>query len=257
MTKRQVRLQRILELLEERGRIETAVLASELDVTDLTIRRDIDQLDREGLARRVYGGIEMPGGRSFEPPFAFRVQRNVEVKRAMARAAVERIPRASNVAIDFGTKAYFVAEEMRRTRLQVLAAPTSVQVMEMLGQAPGVRVLSSGGELKPVELSFHGPATEEFFRSHRWDIAIVSVAGIQPDADVLSDYDEADARLKRTMIEAADRVIVLVERRHVGVVSFAPVASLSRVATVITDATDDPALAQLEQRGIEVARVGA
>ncbi len=245
----------MLELLEEHGRLETGALATALEVTELTIRRDIDHLDREGLARRVYGGIELPGGRSFEPPFAFRVQTNVEMKRAMAKAVVSRIPRGSNVAIDFGTKAFFVAEEIRRTRLQVLAAPTSVQVMEVLGQSPGVRVLLPGGELKPVELSFHGPATEDFFRSHRWDIAVVSVAGIQADGDMLSDYDEADARLKRAMIEAADRVIVLAERKHMGVSSFAPIASLARVGTVVTDADDEGTLAALAQRGIDVARI--
>lgn len=253
--KRDTRLQQLIELLEERGKLETAVLSQELGVTELTIRRDIDYLDEQGIVRRIYGGAELNAGRSFEPPFGMRLRTNVEEKKAIARAAVEFIPRGSNVAIDFGTKSYYVAQEMRTRRLQALVAPTSLQVMEVLGQDPGINVLVPGGELKPRELSFYGSVTERFFREHRWDVAIVSVAGISVEADLVSDYNETDARLKAAMIESADRVVLLVEGRHMGQVSFAPVGTLDGITTVITDARgDNEAAAALEARGIEVVR---
>jgi DeoR/GlpR family transcriptional regulator of sugar metabolism len=253
--KRDHRLQQIIELLEQRGKVETATLSTELGVTELTIRRDIDYLDEQGIARRVYGGAELNGGRSFEPPFGMRLRTNVTEKQAIARAAVDRIPRGANVAIDFGTKAYYVAQEMRTRHLQAVVAPTSVQVLEILGQDPGITVLVPGGELKPRELSLYGSVTERFFREHRWDVAIVSVAGINVDSDLVSDYNEADARLKSAMIESADRVVLLVEGRHLGAVSFAPVGTLDGITTVVTDARgDNEAADALEARGIEVVR---
>lgn len=253
--KRDQRLLRIVEMLEEGGKVETATLSNELGVTELTIRRDIDHLDTQGIARRVYGGAVLAAGRSFEPPFSLRVRTNVAEKQAMARAVVDLIPRKANVAIDFGTKAYHVAVEMRGRHLQALVAPTSVQVMEVLGQEDDIHLLVPGGELKPGELSLHGSVTEQFFRTHRWDVAVVSVAGISADNDSVTDFDETDARLKATMMASADHVIVLCEARHLGQVSFAPVATLAGVTTVVTDAVGPNETADaLESRGIRVVR---
>ncbi|MDN3310178.1 DeoR/GlpR family DNA-binding transcription regulator [Microbacterium oryzae] len=249
------RQQRIIELLEEEGRAETAALALRLGVTELTIRRDIDQLDEQGVVRRVYGGAVLNSGSSFEPPFAMRLKTNVDGKKAIAAAAVRLVPRGANISIDFGTKAYYLALEMRRRHVQVLAAPTSVQVIEVLGQDPDIRILAPSGTVKSGELSLRGSSTEHFFRERRWDLAFVGVAGINADKNLMSDFDEADARLKATMIGSADRVVVLAEAKHLGALSFAPVAPLDPVTTVVTDARgDNETLAALEQRGIEVIR---
>lgn len=249
------RQQRIIELLEQGGKGETAAMAQQLGVTELTIRRDIDQLDRQGIVRRVFGGAVLNAGRSFEPPFAVRLKTNVDGKKAIAAAAAALISRGENISIDFGTKTYFLAAEMRRRHVQVLAAPTSLQVMEVLGNDADIRVISPGGELKPGELSLRGSAAEQFFRERRWDIAFVGVAGISAEANLMSDYDETDARLKASMVAAADRVVLLAESKHLGATSFAPVGPLESVTTVVTDARgDDDTLSALEQRGIEVIR---
>lgn len=251
--KKQRRLQHIIELLEQRGRLETAALSSELGVTELTIRRDIEELDSQGIARRIYGGVLLNTGRSFEPAFAFRLKTNVESKQAIASQAVGLIPRGANVAMDFGTKTYFVAKEMRRRRLQILVAPTIMQVVEVLAQDSDIHVLVPGGEVKPVELSLYGSTTEAFFREHRWDVAIVSVAGVSTSTDTMTDYNEGDARVKAAMVASADRVIVLAEAHHMGTASFAPVCQIDAVDVVITDAVeDDPTVEALRKRGIDV-----
>jgi DeoR/GlpR family transcriptional regulator of sugar metabolism len=249
------RQQRIIGLLEQGGKVETATLAQQLGVTELTIRRDIDQLDGLGIVRRVFGGAVLHSGRSFEPPFAVRLKANVEGKKAIAAAAAGLISRGENISIDFGTKTYYLAAEMRRRHLQVLVAPTSLQVMEVLGNDADIRVVIPGGDLKPGELSVRGSAAEQFFRERRWDLAFVGVAGINAETNVMSDYDETDARLKAAMVAAADRVVLLAESKHLGATSFAPVGPLDRVTTVVTDAVgDNDTLAALEQRGIEVIR---
>ncbi|MDN4472609.1 DeoR/GlpR family DNA-binding transcription regulator [Demequina zhanjiangensis] len=256
--KRDMRLQKIVELLEERGKLENAALSQELGVAELTIRRDIEHLDAQGMIRRVYGGAVLASGRSFEPPFQMRLRTRVAQKQAIAKAAVDLVPRGANVAIDFGTKAYYVACEMRDRNLQALVAPTSLQVLEVLGQRSDIRVLVPGGELKHGELSFYGSRTELFFRRHRWDLAIVSVAGVSVDPEIISDYNEDDARLKNAMVESSDRVVLLVEEHHLGAVSFSPVASTEAVTTIITDAPRDNSVAQdLAERGIEMIHVTA
>ncbi|MEV0777351.1 DeoR/GlpR family DNA-binding transcription regulator [Streptomyces sp. NPDC050433] len=252
-SQREKRLQRILELLEEHGKVETAPLAQELGVTELTVRRDIDHLSGQGIARRVYGGLELNAGRSFEPPFSMRIRKNVERKKAMARAAVDLVKRGENIALDFGTKAYFVALEMRERHLQALVGVTSVQVMEVLGQDSDIHVLIPGGELRPQELNFYGSTTQRFFREHRWDTAIVSVAGVSVESDLVSDYNETDAQLKAAMLSSADQVVLLVEERHLGAVSFSPVGSLSRITTIVTDAPRaNPVVESLESHGVTV-----
>ena len=249
------RLAKIIALLEQGGKLETAALSQELGVTELTVRRDIEYLDEQGIARRVYGGVVLNSGRSFEPPFSMRLKTNVKQKEAMAKAVADLIPRGANVALDFGTKTYYLALEMRKRHLQVLVAPTSMQAIEVLGQDSNINVLVPGGVLKPGELSLYGSATEQFFSEHRWDVAIVSVAGVSVDSDLVSDYNETDARLKAAMVQSADRVIVLIEERHLGAVSFAPVSTLERITTVVTDAVGPNETATaLEARGIEVVR---
>ncbi|WP_460783559.1 DeoR/GlpR family DNA-binding transcription regulator [Microbacterium tumbae] len=255
MSNKRQRQQRIIELLERGGKVETAVLAQQLGVTELTIRRDIDQLDDLGIVRRVFGGAVLNSGRSFEPPFAVRLKANVEGKKAIAAAAAALISRGENISIDFGTKTYYLATEMRRRHVQVLAAPTSLQVMEVLGNDADIRVVSPGGELKQGEMSLRGSAAEQFFRERRWDVAFVGVAGISAETNLMSDYDETDARLKTAMVGAADRVVLLAESKHLGAISFAPVGSLDQVTTIVTDARgEDDTLTALEQRGIEIIR---
>jgi DeoR/GlpR family transcriptional regulator of sugar metabolism len=157
--------------------------------------------------------------------------------------------------MDFGTKTYFVAKEMRRQHLQILVAPTSMQVVDVLAQDRDIHVLIPGGEVKPVELSLYGSTTETFFREHRWDVAVVSVAGVSGETETMTDYDEADARVKGAMVSSADRVIVLAEAHHLGVVSFAPVCRIDAVDVVVTDAIgSDPTTETLEHQGIEVIR---
>ncbi|WP_176738545.1 DeoR/GlpR family DNA-binding transcription regulator [Micromonospora pallida] len=249
------RRRRILELLKEHGRLEVVALSQQLGVTELTVRRDIEYLDSAGVARRVFGGVEVNSGRSFEPPFAFRLETNRAGKEAIARAVVDRISRGSNVAIDFGTKTYFVAQEIRRRRLQILAAPTSMQVADVLGQDPDIHVLWPGGELKPIELSLFGSVTERFFRERRWDVAVVGVAGVNIEQDAFSDYSQTDAHVKAAMVEAADTVVLLAESRHLDAPSFAPVCRLASADVVVTDATGPhKVLDALERKGIEVVR---
>ncbi|PVE13675.1 DeoR/GlpR family DNA-binding transcription regulator [Streptomyces scopuliridis] len=241
----------IIDLLQEHGKVETALLSRDLGVTEMTIRRDIEQLEKEGVLYRVYGGAVPTSGRSFEPPFSIRLTQKTESKTAIATQAARLVPRGANVALDFGTKTYFVAKELRK-HPGALIAPTGLHAARELAKNPAIRILMPGGHLKPNELSIYGSDAEDFFRSHRWDVSLVSIAGIDTDQG-LTDYNRSDAKLKASLIHNSDCVVILAEERYLGAVSFAPVGSLEKVHIVVTDAhPDHKSLTDFHKRGINI-----
>lgn len=248
------RRQYILNQLREHGRVENIVMSEELKVTEMTIRRDIDKLENEGLAVRVYGGAVLSATRTFDPPFDVRVTHNVDAKMKIARKAVELLPTGANVALDFGTKMLFVAKLMRK-HAGATVSPASIRCANELSANHAIRQILPGGQLKHGEMSVYGSIAEDFYRSHHWDIALISAAGVDSDKG-LSDFGEPEARLKEAMIANTDRVVALAEASQIGLVTFSPICPVNQVHTIITDLDqDDPAGIDLIRRGIEVIYV--
>ena len=230
----------ILSKLEKAGRVLVAELREEYDVSEETIRRDLEKLETEGLARRCYGGASFTGGR--ELPYHVRKKSNVSAKRQIAAAVARLIGDGESVMLDDSSTAIFVAQALlEKQGLTILT--NSLEIALLLSGKQDWRVLLAGGAMKLPSLSLTGVKTEQFLADYHADWAVISCAGVHETRGV-SDVQEDSARIKRAMLQAADRTVLAVDSRKFGRRAFATICSCGELDTVVTDlAADDPRMA--------------
>jgi DeoR/GlpR family transcriptional regulator of sugar metabolism len=226
------RKQQILALLAAKGEVSNAELAERLAVSEMTIRRDLSQLEDEGLLRRVHGGAALAVGSSIEPPFAMRARQHLDAKRAIAAAVATHIKDGQTVVLDGGTTGTTIAEALVGRKLTVCVL--NLRVADILNRSPAARVMSPGGFIRHGEQSLSGPITEHTLREHRFDIYIMTVSGISADVG-MTEWNVADAAVKRTALDSSARCIVACDSSKFGQTAFVRIAPLSAASLIVTD----------------------
>lgn len=245
------RRQRILEEVETRNSVSVTELCHLLRVSDMTIRRDLRALSDKGMLERVHGGALARRDRINELPYLIRSTENIQQKRIIGQRAAEYIHDGDSIALDIGTTTLELAKAMVGIRnLTVLTA--NLLVAEVLKDAPNIRLVISGGELRFEEFSLVGPFAQRSFKEFRIDKAFASAGGMDLKKG-LTDYNHQDIQVKQALITHANQVIALVDSSKFGVAYEHVFAPLSMVDYLITD-EDAPleGLNQLTLDGIKV-----
>ncbi|MBN3507443.1 DeoR/GlpR family DNA-binding transcription regulator [Mycolicibacterium nivoides] len=243
-------------LIEERlrsdGEVDFASLAAMFEVSEMTIRRDIDVLESQGAVRRVRGGAIAYSHKAEEPAFGTRVESATAEKAHIATAAVELLEPHETVIIDSGSTALAVAHQIRGRGLGLTVITPSVLAALELVDEPNTTVFLTGGRLRPGELSLIGSDAQATYRRYNCDTYIMGVAGVDAKRG-LTDYHSEESDVKRAAMESADRVILAVDSSKLGRVQLINIAPLSAVNTIVTDGPqDDPVLDAARQQGIDV-----
>jgi len=249
------RRDRIAERVRAEREVGYAELAAEFDVSEMTIRRDMETLETLGVVRRVVGGAIALEGKDTEPSFATRVAVAAEEKRHIADAVADVIGPGETLILDSGSTALAVAQSLRGRQLGLtVLTPSVLAALELIDEADTTVVLT-GGQLRPGELSLIGPAAEDTLANYNCDTFVMGVAGVDGDRGI-SDYHQADSRVKRAACRRADRVIVAADQSKLGRVTFANIAALSEIHVIITDGEPGhPALVAAREAGVDVVCV--
>ncbi|SDS97480.1 DeoR/GlpR family DNA-binding transcription regulator [Microlunatus soli] len=247
------RRSRILTTLEGRERVGVADLAVELNASEVTIRKDLDDLAAAGALRRVRGGAVSAARRGLTAPFVVREREAYPEKERIARAAAELIGDGEAVLLDSGTTGLQTAIALADHAITLM--PLSAREIAALVDAPGVALVLPGGPVRPVELAFNGAVAERGVAMMRFDTFLLTPCAITAEHGVTA-YDVDDATIKRTGIDAANRVIALAEGRKLARTAMAAVCEPGEIDILITD-RDAPVAATdaLVELGIEVVRV--
>lgn len=223
----------ILQLLGRERSVRVTDLSRLFDVSEETIRRDLDSLAKEGLLIRTHGGAIADRGTAAEFSFTAREQQRPVEKTRIARAACETIAEGETVLLDASSTALFIARHLPNLRITVLT--NSVPVLMELAKRPQIQLIGTGGLLRPGTLSFVGPAALRVLQEHRVDRAFLGTAGITV-VDGFTDANELEAEVKRAMIACSRHVTIVADSSKFGQVAFVRFASLREVHAVITDA---------------------
>ncbi len=245
------RRQTLIDAMQREGELQVRRLAEDLGCSEMTIRRDLDALERDGAVRRVHGGAVRVNLRSSEPPYGVRALEAVEAKRRIGRAVAGLIADGETVILDSGTTALEVARAVHGRPITVLSLGLRAQ-ME-LAEDSAVRLIAAGGDVRPGELSLSGELAEVAFERLRFDTYVLGCCGIDAREGVTT-HRPADARVQRAAIRSARRTIVIGDRSKLGLVAFSHVCDLSAVELLVTDAGSEPAVG-LEAAGLAVQRV--
>lgn len=235
-----------------RGEVDYASLAIEFGVSEMTIRRDIELLEEENVVRRVVGGAISLVGKANEPPFAARASVAAVEKAHLAQAAVALVQPHETVILDSGSTILAVARELRGRHLGLTVVTPSLLVALELADEPDTTVLVTGGRVRPGEMSLIGSEAEDAFLRYNCDVFFMGVAGI----DALhgaTEYHREEGAVKRYAVNAADRVIAVVDSSKLGRVQLINVARLGEITAIVTDADEDhPVVVEVRKAGIEV-----
>ncbi len=243
----------ILTTARAAGRVEVQALAGDLDVTPETVRRDLTALERMGLLRRVHGGAVPVERLDHEPALAQRQQVLAAEKDRIARAALDELPAGGSVLIDAGSTTVRLAELLPADR-ELTVVTHALPVATALAALPRVTLHLVGGTVRPRTLAAVGAWAERALADVRVDVAFLGTNGVSVEHG-LSTPDLAEATVKRALVAAARRVVVLADRTKVGRTGLAVVAPLAAVDALVTDSGVDPGLAdEIETAGPRVVR---
>jgi len=248
----QARRSRLIATMRRDGRVEVRTAAEQLDATEMTIRRDLDLLVEQGVARRVRGGAVNLLMRGEELPFALRELDGTEAKRRIAVAAGELIRDGEAVVVDSGTTGLAVARVLAGRRLTVM--PLSLPAATLMSGSGEVTLVLPGGTVRRGEGSLVGSMTESALGSLRFDTAVLTCCGLSP-ADGVTAHDLQDAAVKRAAMAAATRTVLVAESGKLARTALAVVCPADRVDVLVTD-RDAPegAMEALVAQGVEVHR---
>jgi DeoR family fructose operon transcriptional repressor len=242
------RHQQILDTARSQGRVEVAGLARDLSVTPETVRRDLTALERRGALRRVHGGAIPVERLGFEPGVADREMQAADEKERIARAALDELPDGGSIILDAGTTTARLAELLPLDR-ELTVVTHSIPVATILTTRPNISLHLLGGSVRSRTLAAVGEWTRAQVAELFVDVAFIGTNGVSVERG-LTTPDVAEARVKKALIEAARRTVVLADHSKFGREDFARVAPLSLIDTIITDSGLDRELAEdLENAG--------
>lgn len=245
----------ILDALRANGAVHVADLAAELQVSDMTVRRDLLELERAGRLVRTHGGAIPASGAplvtmdSDEPNFDARLRRQKEAKERIAAAAAQLSTPYRTIALDVGTTTYLTAHHLReRAHAQVFT--NSLRVAALLG-ATQTEVYLAGGRVRRDELSVGGAEAVAQFEKLWFDICFVGLSGVTEDG--LFDYSIEDVELKQVYLNRSGLKVALCDASKFQRMSLVHVAPLTGIDVLITDAPPPPEIgAALKAARVEV-----
>lgn len=241
----------IIESIQKEGSVNVADLAITFDVSEMTIRRDLNELEQVGLLRRVHGGAVSAHGRSFEPPLAVRSNENREVKDQLGRYAADMVAEGDSISLDVGSTIYAVASHLKQTRNITILTP-SLSIAGLFIDRADVRLILPGGIVRPGETSMVGDLAHRSLKLLFVDRLFLGAGAIDSKAEI-TEYNMDDALIKQTMIHNAKEVTLVLDSSKFQKVAFAHVASFDVLNQLITDAVPPkPLLDALKSAGVTV-----
>jgi DeoR family fructose operon transcriptional repressor len=247
------RREQIMQRLVREGRVDVAELAETFDVTSETIRRDLTDLERERLVRRVHGGAIPWRGASLVPRLEVRESSNVDEKRRIAAAAARELPVSGSVIIDSGSTALHLADVMDRER-DLTVITNSIPIIRSLALTDQPEVIVLGGALERKTMAMVDETGVGMLRDITVDVLFFGCDGMSPERGFTTPY-RSEVAIKQAMMAAARRKVMLFDHSKIGDEQLFRFAAVDDVDVIITGVeVDDAIAARLEEQGPVVIR---
>jgi DeoR/GlpR family transcriptional regulator of sugar metabolism len=245
------RRQLIAERIRDTGSVSVAALEADFGVSPMTARRDLQILEREGLARRTHGGAVSTMFARDEDAFHSRLGEAADAKRRLGVHAAALIAEGETVFVDCSTTAFYAVRSLLESGRPATVLTPSVPVMDLIARsdAPQLELLGLAGSLRRLTCSFVGPQTVRAIQDHFADKLLFSVKGLAP-GNVLTDANPLEAEVKRTMIERARESILLIDGSKFDQPGLSAIAPIAAVDTVLVSGGDREHLRSLSAAGV-------
>lgn len=238
-TKRTDRMREVLSLLRGRGEVDSEVLRAALRVSAATLRRDLSELEEQGLLVRTHGGARALDPSGSEIPVRLRDHRTIAIKRRIAQHAAALVPPGPQaVALTGGVTTSEVARSLKG-RPQMTIVTNSLTIAADCAVDAHMKVIVTGGLVRANSLEAVGPMSEHAFQVINVGTAILGADGMSAEVGPTT-FDEAEARTAMAMAANAQQVVVAVDGSKIGKVTLAKMLPVNEIDHLVTDSTGDP-----------------
>ncbi|WP_245976666.1 DeoR/GlpR family DNA-binding transcription regulator [Oceanobacillus arenosus] len=225
----------ILTQLQKEKRITVKDLAKNLNVSEATLRTDLNIMEQDGLLTRTHGGAVLnenstPKNNSFSE----RATKNIDYKRSITNKAINMIVDKNSILLDASTTALELARRLKETDLRLTVVTNGLMTAMELKENPNVNVILIGGIARMGSMALEGLLGSSILDKINIDVMFTSANGFTI-GDGLTDFNVYEVELKRRMVEKADKVVALIDNTKVGNSSIASFATIDQIDTLITD----------------------
>lgn len=227
------RREKILELIREDGHAKVLDLSKIFKVTEVTIRQDLERLEKEGFIEREHGGAFLKNIGTHVKNIALQNQNNIPEKIAIAKKALSFINDGDTIILDSGSTTTEIAKLITGYK-NLTVITNALNIALILGADPGITLVVTGGEFKAPTLSLTGQKAADFFNNIHVDKLFLATAGIALKSG-LTYPSISDICVKRAMIDSANEVYLVADSSKIGTNSFASLGALSLINCLITD----------------------
>ena len=236
----------ILEKVHANKTVIVSELSKEFEVSEETIRRDLDKLEEDGHVIKTYGGAVINEKSSIDLPFNVRWKANPEGKHQIGGLISNEIEDGDHIMLDASTTAVFIAKSIKQKR-HLTVITNSIEILLELADVQGWDIIAPGGMLRPNSMSLIGKKALDGIGSYHVDKAFFSCKGIDLSNGITDGNDETGG-IKQNMLSAADKVYLAVDSSKFGKTAFSKICDLSAVDYVVTDKEPDEAWAEAFRR---------
>ena len=241
----------ILTKLQTEKKVVVSDLSTLFDVTEETIRRDLEKLENEGLAKKTYGGAVLNESLNIDLPYIVRKKANVSGKQYIATLIGDMISDGDHIILDGSSTALFVSKHIKDKK-NITVITNSVEILLELSDRKDWNILSTGGSLKEGGLSLVGYQAERMISTFHVDLAVFSSKGLDIENGV-TDSNESDAQIKKLILKASKKRILAVDSSKFDKTSFTKICEISDVDMIVTDSEPGEAWVNaLQNAGVEL-----
>jgi DeoR/GlpR family transcriptional regulator of sugar metabolism len=247
-TKRQEQIRR---MVIDRGEATVTELCEAFDVSEATVRRDLDELASDGMLRRVHGGAERLTPETPEPPIFHRAHEYPHLKDNIGKAAAELVADGETVFLGSGSTVLAVAQHLK-SRRSLTVITNSLPVINLLANGPNISLIVPGGLLRHSEQSLIGHITEQAIKELRADKVIMGIRAVHIERGLTNEY-LPETMTDRAIVRLSNEIILVADHTKFNKVAAALVAPITVVQTVVTDSQISPEkVRELRRIGIDV-----
>ena len=239
------RLDELVRLVDRVGTITVAQIMESLKVSDMTVRRDLIELESRGALTRIYGGAKSNKQLQYrEIPHEEKLFKNIEAKRTVAKKAVELIEEGDTIFLGPGTSVEVLAEEISSKNLRVITNCLPIFNDLLKKKSDTFKVFLLGGEMRDTTQAFVGEMTNAIMDRMYFSKMFFSGNGIKGGQIMTSSFEEAYTQ--KLALERSRESYLLIDSSKIGKEDFTSICPLSEITAVITDQTSDTAHEELE-----------
>jgi DeoR/GlpR family transcriptional regulator of sugar metabolism len=250
------RRQLLIEVLRRDQRINVREVSARFGVSEVTIRGDLDALERDGLARRVWGGAVLPSGLRHEPIFAARLNQHRQAKERIAAAAAELIGDGDSIIVDASSTTFYLAPYLKQ-RSDLTVITNGIQLALELATSEQVTTILVGGVVRGRNLSLVGMVGEEMLNRLYAGKGFFSARGLSL-VQGLSERYIPEAQLKSAMVQRVEQVIALLDTSKLGQTSLTSFCPFEKIQHLFTAGAISPDLLEsFAATGLQIDYVGA